>query len=549
MLTMVIADDEYLVRDGLVNVINWEEYDITIVGQAVNGQEALKLCLELSPDILLTDIRMPIMDGLEVAAILKEEKSNTKIIIISGIEDFNYAKTALEVKAEGYILKPVDIDELSKIVCKVKNAIILEKIMKTKMQELQAHMKVNSTLAHEKFLHSIIKGSYDSNCDIDEKIKYFQLPFEEEALFMIAVMKIDVIKSESEFSSEKEFHLLEFCIKNIANEILSTQQLGMCLCIGEGEFVMIFKELMIQNENYKGLCEDIITAILKLLQVHCSMGLGKPVKRFEQLSKSYKQAHIALDHRFYTGKNSIINFVDVEINNTFETSNEQLMNQNLYDIENLIIKAVKMGNIDMVTHNLNLIFKCLTQGKKHQVEFIQMRYAELISLVSRSIFENDESMEEIVGKSSAIIENIFQMSDIFEVNQYITELFVNLTGYYEKKYVQSKEKTIQLIKTIIHSRYREEISVALIAQEIYLTPNYISLLYKKYTGQTITEYLTQIRMEQAKTLLASTDLKILDVAEHVGYKNTNYFSTVFKKYTNVYPQKYRSDFAPTAEDR
>src|SRR5689334_6770760 len=126
MLRMIIADDEFIVRDGLKNIIPWEQFGIEVVGEAVDGQEALDLCLELKPDILFTDIRMPIMDGLEVAMELHEKGSKIKIIIVSGVQDFNYAKMALNINAEGYILKPVKIPELKETIQKVVNSINFE---------------------------------------------------------------------------------------------------------------------------------------------------------------------------------------------------------------------------------------------------------------------------------------------------------------------------------------------------------------------------------------------------------------------------------------
>ena len=537
MYTMVIADDEYIVRNGLISVIDWNELGIEIIGEAVNGEEALKLCLELKPDILFTDIRMPLMDGLEVAACLKEQNNEIKIIIISGIEDFNYAKTALDIKAEGYILKPVDIDELLGVVKKVINIIQLERNRESKLNQLQIQLKENLPIARDKFLYNVIKGTYNNNFKLQERMKYLNLPFEVSESFVVGVLRVDEYTKDSQFNNEESLHIVDFSILNIVSELLSTQNAGVCINAEQNEFFIVFNQTSILNEIYVEICEEILAVIQKFLLVSCSIGVGKIVEGFEHLSVSYKQAATAIEHRFYTGRNAIINITDIEAGNPSNSVNES----DLFNIESQIVNAVKLGNTSQVMDNLNLIFKHITIETKPPVEYVQMIYAELITLMARTLYESNENMEKIVGPTSNIIANVFKMKDIFALNQFVNRVFLQLAENFSEKYLQLKDKTIYHIKEIIQNRYMDNISVSSIAKEIYLTPNYISQIFKQYTGQTLTEYITYIRMEQAKKLLKTTDLKILDIAERVGYQNTNYFSTVFKKYTNVYPQKYRTD--------
>jgi two-component system response regulator YesN len=197
MLKMIIADDEYNVREGLKEVVQWKELGIEIVADAADGQEAFELCRQLKPDILLTDIRMPMMDGLEAALKLKELEDPVRIIIISGAQDFNYAKTALSLNADGYILKPIKIHELQDTVKKVVASISMERNREEKNQQLKQQLHENMPVLREKFLANLIQGLYKSEQDALNKLEFFGLPLEIDSLLVVAVLQIDEYEKRS----------------------------------------------------------------------------------------------------------------------------------------------------------------------------------------------------------------------------------------------------------------------------------------------------------------------------------------------------------------
>lgn len=541
MLRMIIADDEFIVRDGLRHVINWSNFGIEIIAEAKNGQEAYDLCISMNPDILLTDIRMPFMDGLEVASKLKENGCESRIIIVSGIQDFNYAKTALSINAEGYILKPVSIDELETVVRKVVNSIDLEKNRDEKYLKLKSQLHENLPIIREKFLRNIVTGMHQKWLDISQKIDFLQLPFSHDEKILVAVLQVDEHSENSKFDSEEDLQLLNFAIQNVSEEIIQNESAGICFWMDENEFIMIFNQKSIYTETYMFICEEIQKCLNKFLEIYCSIGLGCQMDMLTYAHSSYKEARIALQHRFYTGRNSILNFLDIGIQSKKETPSEIIFESNFYDIENRLLNYMKLGDQLNVSKCIDSIFDIYIHNQKPPVEYVQTLAVEIITLATRSIYELDVSLENITESHQSIIANIFSTKDIFNLKKYLQSLFINITDYFREKFLQKNNSSVLTIKNIITSRYAEELSVASIAKEVYLSPNYISLIFKQETGETITEFLTKIRIEQAKLLLTSTNLKILEVAERVGYENTNYFSTVFKKYTGVHPQKFRSD--------
>ena len=218
---------------------------------------------------------------------------------------------------------------------------------------------------------------------------------------------------------------------------------------------------------------------------------------------------------------------------------ESLEYSNLYDAENRLTSAVKLGNPSETALIINEIFTNLCTGKKPSIGYVQNICLELVVVASRAIFELGENMDKISGNRTIITETIKKTSNVFDLKNHMLTVFAQVAEYFSKKYNQKNAKVIARIREIINQRYMENLGVTDIAEEVYLTPNYISLIFKQETGETITEYITRVRIEAAKELLKSYDMKILEVAERVGYESAPYFSTVFKKYTGIHPQKYR----------
>ncbi|OCT15025.1 hypothetical protein A8709_12965 [Paenibacillus pectinilyticus] len=535
MLTMIIADDEFIVRDGLSNSVNWEELGVKVIAEAVDGQEALELCQELKPDILLTDIRMPLVDGLEVAMKLKEWESDIRVIIISGIQDFNYAKTALDIHVEGYILKPVRINVLVEMVTKVVHRIKMERNLHSEMTHLKQQLHEHFPLIREKFLRNLIWGVSSTEKEIHAKLSFYQLPLRAEESHLVSVLQIDDYDTITENKSEEDKQILSFSVSNIVEEIISSTHSGVSFCANENEFVLIFNSNMEGTNRHTEICEEILACLRKYLKISISIGIGRPVNNILAIHSSYKDACMALKYKFHTGKNSILHISDIYSIN--DISANTVDRSNFYDKENLLMNAIKLGDSSGVSNILRSMFD---QLRNMPVDYIQSICLEMVCIASRTAQDLSEDLDHIVGKRSSIFESIYKKENAQDLNNYISNLFNLMAQYFSNKYNQKNTKVIQKMMDIIKLRYKEDISVMKISEEIYLTPNYISLIFKQETGVTITEYITSLRMEDAKNLLKSTNLKILEIAEKVGYENPHYFSTVFKKYTGIHPQKYRS---------
>lgn len=538
MLKMIIADDEAIVRRGLKNIICWEGFGIEIIAEATDGQEAFELCQELHPDILFTDIRMPLLDGLEVAMKLKELGSGIRVVIISGAQDFNYAKTAIDINVEGYVLKPVDMNKLNDVFKNVVNRIKLEMNQKSEMIQLKQQLHEHFPVIREKFLRNLIFGTYGNELEIQKKIQYFKIPFQVDESLLVSVLQIDDYSKITENTSEEDKQLLSFSISNIAEEIMTNYNAGVNFCIDETEFVLIYNLNTHVNGKYTEICEEIVSCLNKFLGISVSIGIGRPVNRISSVNLSYKDARTALQYKFYTGKNSILDINDINIIN--DISMENINSSDLYENESQLMNFIKLGDSESISKILGDLFNKMYLNRNIPVEYVQRICVEMVSLVSRTAQDLGKSLDSIVDKQSVILETIYKIENAYDLKSYITTIFIKVTEYFSDKYNQKNAKVINRVREIIENRYNEDISVARISEEIYLTPNYISMIFKQEMKETITEYITKVRMEQAKKLIKTTDLRILEIAEKVGYEDPHYFSKAFKKHTGIHPKMYRS---------
>lgn len=536
MFRMIVADDEQMVLNGIKRVIPWEEYNIEIIAEATDGQDAYDLCLKLHPDILFTDIRMPLMDGLEVAMRLNEQESDIKIIIFSGAQDFEFAKTALNIDVEGYILKPIKVNELKQVVNKVINRINMERSREQKMQQMVNQLHENMALMKEKFLRNLISGSYSNKEDVDDKLEYFQITMGSCEDLLVAIAQIDDYSKSIRDHSEEEKQLLCFSINNTLNEIVASQETGFCFTVSENEFVIIFLDVQ-KNIRYLDICEEIIQYIGKLYGLTVSIGLGNPVMDVLQLPKSYKSAKDALQYKFYSGKGSLLSIADVDKINGISKDMRNVEYSNLYEAENKLVSHVRMGDGTAVTRIIDEIFNNLAEAP---VDYIVYCCIEAVSIASRAIYELGDNIDTIVGKRSRILDDINRMEDVFDLKTYMNSVFGKMAGYFSVKYEQRNRRMIEKINKLIEQNYMEDIDLKNISSEVYLSPNYISLIYKKVTGESVIEHLTRLRMEAARELLRTTDLKIYEIAVRVGYENQYYFSSVFKKYNGMHPMKFKN---------
>lgn len=529
MLKMIIADDESIVREGIRDILDWGSYGINIVGEATNGLEAVELCRMEKADILFTDVKMPIMDGLQAAQMIKEDHMDVKVIIFSGIQEFEYAKKAIKVSAEGYILKPLEKSELIQVVRQVAHQIEVETNRKQMMVKLKNQIKENHLAAEEKFLRDLLFGPVLSKDKLRDKSDYFNLPIVYSDTITIGVLAIDDYAA-NEGQMELERQLLMFSIKNVVDEVVGRTHQGICVNLSENEYAVIVKE---RDDNTMALLfETVVTELSNVLGLSVSIGISQPKVGMHKAQLAFKEGRNALRYKFYMGKQAIINYTDIH------DEKEPTKDFDVYRLGKELIELVKLGNSREAEEMIHDMYAKLNE-MQGSISYIRSIGIEIAFTLSRLMDEFGKSMDDVTDDKNVILQTIQTFENIFDLKSYIVSIVVAVSNYFSGKFRAKNERLVDEIREIIEKEYMNNINVNRIAQHVYLSPNYISQIFKKETGKTITDCLTHRRMEAAKDLLKETDLKIQQISEMVGYEDASYFSKVFKKQTGIYPQKYR----------
>lgn len=540
MITVILADDDFLVRETLFDIVPWRELGMEVIGQAENGKQALNMCIELKPDVLFTDIKMPFLNGLEVAISLQELNINTKIVLISGIQDFTYAKTAISINAAGYILKPIQIKEIIETLKKIRNSIDMEQNREQVYQRLEKQLAENMDLMRDKFLNNLVLGIVTEPNEINEKLKYFQIPLRVGESIIIAVTEIDDYDKRVKDTAESYKQFLNFSVKNLIEETLNNHQAGVCVYTNDNQFVIILNQKSCKEDKMALIFEEIEELLHEFNNLTITIGVGNQVSSIDAIGLSYNNALNALNYKFYTGKNSIIHIGDVSNTQKLYQISDFNGYTNLNSMQKELLTQIKLGDTEKLEKTVESYFGFLTEVKLFTEEYIRGICIELIINAYKEIFETEIEVQEIFPHYLNSVHAVLKAETVFEMKSTVNQMLAHIGNYFRKKYNQKHGNLVIQIKEFAKKHYMENITLSDIASEVFMSPNYICSVFKKETGVTINEYLIKVKMEAAQNMLRNTKMKILEIAEKLGYENPHYFSFSFKKYTGQTPQQYRN---------
>jgi two-component system response regulator YesN len=553
-IKVVLADDDFLVRDTLRKSIDWNSLGMELAAIAKDGQEALDFCLEMNCGILLTDIKMPVLSGLDVAFMLLEQESRIKIIFISGIQDFDYARTALNIQAAAYILKPIRLDEVIAALKKAGDIIEIESNRESVMQRMQERLAENITYARETFLRDLLLGAGNSGEDGRENLKknisYLELPFDIDAELTVAVLEIDDYLNLVKEKNGRDIHLLNFTIKHIIEEAINNYHAGSCCMLGEGKYAAVFNNRFSEKNKMQLIMENISEMLKKYGEMSISVGIGSCACNFQAAPVSCEEALAALKNKFFTGPGSIIHFGDIAGKNAAYTNADE--NSSIY-LREAIIKNIRTDDEKEIAALLEGFMKSVFSGTPRQnqpgeqwfpleKDRLQSSCIELLTAVYQEFCKTEGKAPEILERYIASMQKILQCETLAETEKCIKSMVLFINNYFILKYNQRSKKTVERIKDYIVKMRGSAISLNDIAKEAYMSASYMCAVFKKETGKTLNEYIIEDKMNYAKELLKTSRIKIYEVAEQLGYESSHYFSYSFKRYTGITPQQFRVEY-------
>ncbi|ERI94586.1 response regulator receiver domain protein [Clostridiales bacterium oral taxon 876 str. F0540] len=537
---LLIVDDEIEVRKGIINKVNWEKLGFEIVAEGENGQEALELFEKTLPDVVLTDIKMPFMDGLELSRRIKEKYPTTKIIVMTGFDEFEYAHKAIKLNVSEYLLRPISSEEITNILLKVKGQIDKEIAEKENVEALKEHYKKSIPVLREKFLISLITSGLDRK-EIEQNSNNYDINLNGNE-FMVSVISIDKKKKESNESGSdnevllREKGLLKFAVLNTTQEIVDKYNLGTVFLKDENIIILTVhgdKENEVIADKTFSAIEELKQVLEKFLKVTVTVGVGNVVKDVVLLRNSYENAVAALDYRIFMGKNKIIWIEDIE---------PVSVNKIVFDEtkERTLTSGIKVGTKEEITSTIDKLFEDIIDSKASFKDY-QIYIMEMLTTILKAARDSSVDIDEIFGVDHNLFVELYSLSGIEEAKGWFKDISVRIMNFIVKDRQDTYQHLVKKAKDYIKESYgNSDININEVCNYLHLSTTYFSFIFKKETKTTFVNYLTQVRMDAAKELLRTTNLKAFEIAEKVGYSEPNYFSYSFKKKFGVSPSEFRN---------
>lgn len=536
MYKMIIVEDEDIEREGFTSQIDWESMGIEVVNAFEGSEDALQFVRDNQADILLTDIHLLGMDGLELAKRIKEFQPGIKVIITSAYQEFEYARTAIDLNAYGYISKPVNLQNLHDIVQRVLGICKSEDAEKQENDRLRHIVGLSLPLLQDRFMNNWISGNLKCT-EITENLDYFKIKMPH-PYFLGILSDIDNLEEVKSGKSSEDFHILSFKVLEALKEFTAAgDELNMLTFqINTGSYYTVINHAIEDrtdvHERFLQLAAEMQKAVNQQCNVNLTVCIGKTVNSPENLNISLKTAFEALKFRFFTGSNQILSYTDVyrDISSDAIPDTESIISK--------IVSCVEIGDSQGFKDNLSNLFAHFEEGKT-DAYIIRNHCLNLVSRVSLMLAEKNERFENVFGKDIRLWEKLLLYDTMFDIHMWLKNVLSAVLDYLLQKKEGSNRKIIGDIIRIIEQKYQTNLSIMDISKEIYLSPNYISIIFKKETGENFIDYLKRFRLEKAKQLLNDPQYKIYHVGKLVGYSSISHFCSIFKDFYGVSPSEYR----------
>ncbi|WP_147306840.1 response regulator [Paenibacillus taihuensis] len=536
MLQVLIADDEWMFREYLRTALDWELYGFRICGEAKNGEEALELAKAAPPDIALLDITMPFMDGLELADRLKKLYPDISIVLITGHNEFDYARRALKIGVEDYILKPFSKDELMLTMLKLQEEHL-------KQREEQSTLQHHLQLMRESVLLRLVNGELtERNEGLRELLASYQLTLDA-PVYAVAVIEIDDMNRK--WSEVSERLLWKYAVTNILTEAMEESGGEPIIFNGpEGRIICLYgmsdtgvkavdagASALPRLEPFEKLC----MLIKRYLHFSITIGVGGIYDRsVTGIRSSYYESLTALQNKFVLGSDRVIAYGEQM---SAAGSGGAQYPPELGDELQLLLRA---QDDERMNAKLSELFQHIRE-QKLSIDYTYVICMSLVSICLGYVTEAGHPIEDCFGEHFFPYKEIRSLTSIDEVETWMKALFAKAVQY-ARRYKKTRSSIIaQSAKAFIEERYSDpDLGVDLVAQQSYINASYLRAVFKKEMGMTVTDYITHIRMNRAKELLGEGNRKLADIAEAIGYSDGSYFSKSFKKFFGWSPSEYEN---------
>ncbi|MDO4548298.1 MAG: response regulator [Clostridia bacterium] len=535
MYRTILVDDEAAVLDGLRRHVDWKSRRLSVEGAFSNGRDAFAYLSQNAVDLIITDVRMPYMDGIELVKRAREIYPGVKILFISGHADVAYLRDALKLDAVDYILKSIDLEELDRALERVVGLMDAQRKKSLRFSEMEQRLSENMPILRNNRLTMLLRDEFDESGvsaeDVARDLRFLGIPLDDGVHYAVMVMQTVnrwVVISDM---TERERYLFDLKIVKCCEEILLNYG-GVCFMDRQNEFVLIVNA---ENED----CEEDFLTIAQQLRASMSETFGMDVTigisdRFSGLRRiraAFQSACEAIRKGYLLDDGLPISVNKYEEVGNIKDARERAQRE--------ISQAITSGDADAVHAALE---RALSDMRAMESEDERENFMIFLLLLPTGLLTDLETGEKgSYASQRRLMERFLLCRDRQEQTSLLTQSYCEVTGILARRSAPWPSALIRRITQTISQQYMNHLSVSTLAQSAYLSPTYMCVLFKQQTGKTVNEYITIERIKQAKRLLADPNILLYDVCYKVGYLSPSYFSKLFKKMTGQTPGEYRDE--------
>lgn len=531
LYNVLLVDDEADVLQAMKKKIDWEALGFCLAGTAENGQEALEMAEQLHIDVVMTDIKMPYMDGLTLCKNLKQSYRNMKVIIYSGFDDFEFAREAVHLEAEEYLLKPISAGDMEAAFSKVRKKLDQEYDEYRNLNRLSEYYRKSLPAMREQLVMGILEGRIAG-----ERARAMMETYEiclDSPFYVVAALYMDVNPREEQPQPAQLFTL---SLKDMVQDYLMNRTRFFSTAFLDQVIVIFMLDEREEIDQVLYHLDQICKMGFRVLKSSVTAAVGQICANTDALHTSYEEAVNAMEYRSILGSGQVLYINDIE-----PCSEENILVTE-HEFQNLV-HAVKLGNRDETNAAIAQIMDSIRKEPISPGQY-QLLFMELLSELMKIGRAYKLHPNQIFGEHAGSWQELYRMVTVDELEGWLQEVGTNLRHVLRHERRDSAARLTEQAKAYIEEHYKEsDLSADSLCRCLNVSAAYFSTIFKREVGMSFVAYLTKIRLEHALELLRTTEDKTYIIASRVGYMEPNYFSYVFKKQYGISPSKYRAEMS------
>lgn len=524
-MKILIVDDEALVRAGMRSIVDWEKYGYTIIGEASNGLQAIELAKAYLPDIILVDIVMPLMSGLDFISEIKQELQSCKFIILSCMDQIDYYKKAISIGVSEYLLKScVNSEDILAVLNRVSEDIrkerVFDNIEDTNKALFNKHIVLNE------FINMVLKKKISQGTDIENKLTSYGIKLNFTSSYIFTV-RLDAMES----GHALDVSFSQGSVINLCQQMINSMGTGYIFLNYEDVITAIvsYSGSLPGEEYIKDIGNMMQETIQQCLDINITLGVSRPLKGYDEIHIAYEEAMFSLSRVFFSGNGHIYFYRNCEF--------DDLKAQQLRSQKEKIIQTMSLSDIGNIIECLSEIYKLLLAETSFSVKYVKKVYIDIFYHLLEIFTIEKISLDELIEDKYEPLNFVQDASSLHDLNEGICTLIANAKTKYMDKFKLSQSNTINQIKSFIVKKLDSKISLDEIANEVHLSADYICRLFKKETGDNLSSYIIEQRISKAKKMLLS-GASTAQIIEASGFSSESYFIKTFKTCTGITPGQY-----------